>query len=495
MRGYFYTMKKAIWIFALSLLCMVFSDVVYRRFVLHLQGPVITSSVNASINSIITDAAKGISWNSGVPFDIYKTVPLKYGFRILNQSRYDRIAAKFNGGMTDDIGKQWNGNFFKSVFQNPTFGYYETMVSGYSDSCPTYTPYDSTIFPVYRYASNCSIPESNLCFNDFGWTGSDISFVKPEKTIRIAFLGGSTTQRSSECEFDYTDHVRGFLQEWATKEGVDVNFETINTGRVALRSMDFEAITKYELVPVEPDICVYYEGRNQFGLQELVGYNHYDPSNSPTLFRLFGNSAWLQIAAKACKMNLLKAIEDSKPQTRININAVVKTENPDPYNPNLPISLPQIVSDLDKIRTHLSAINSELVLCSFAMIVNDSLFQDGLHNASIYSYWIHDYGNVLLKDIEALNRLENDVFKRYSEKHNIPFFDVAADLKKTPEAFKDGIHLSCEGMKLHGWSVFTQLLPLIKQKLERGELPKQTEQKETTHPFLKDEWNLAKMPN
>jgi len=39
-------------------------------------------------------------------------------------------------------------------------------------------------------------------------------------------------------------------------------------------------------------------------------------------------------------------------------------------------------------------------------------------------------------------------------------------------------------MKLHAWSVFTQLLPVIENEIAAGSLPNNALQKDTIHPYL-----------
>lgn len=494
MRGYFYTMKKGLIYLMFLLLAVLLSDWLYRRIILDLYNPAIVSWKTTRGENIIAETAKTISIYRDVDYGIYQAQPKHQPFQSKHLDRYVKVSDTYLGSVSENVVKQWNKNFVSRVTSNGVQDYYFVMIEGYGDSCPVYTPYDTSIFPVYRFTPNSRVPSSTMAFNDFGWTGSDISIQKPEKTIRIAFVGGSTTQLTSPCSFSYTDFVGAFLNQWAETTRNDVYFETINTGRVALRSMDFAAIVKYELLPVEPDIVVYYEGRNQFGLQPLVGYNHYDDDNKPWMYKLFSRSAWLQLIARNSNYDLLKQIEQSKPHQVIKLDEHVNEDNPNPYNSKLPISLPQIVSDLDEIRENLDSINSELVICSFAMVLNDSLFNTGTENASIYSYWIHDYGNIRLKEIGRLNKLENRVFENYAARHQLPYLDVATDLTGTPEAFIDGIHLSCDGMKLHGWSVFSQLLPIIEKKIENGQLPRSSQHQRTEHPYIHDDWSLVPMP-
>jgi hypothetical protein len=486
-------MKKPIGIFLIIVLAFVGSDILYNLFFAK-NGSEILGSENPYAKSVIASKAYQIADERKVSKGIYDSEYELDKYRLNRIPELEVIAARFKGQKTDDIGKQWNQEFIHQLKTGQLPSYRKVVLSGYTDSCLTFKSYDGSMFPVYRYMANCQIPNSTAAFNDFGWSGSNINFIKPPNTIRIAFIGGSTTQKISGCDYSYSDYVEAFLNSWAKTENPDIRFETINTGRVAQRSMDFASIVKHELLPMEPDFVIYYEGRNQFSLQDLVGYNHYDSSYQPFLYKLFSRSIWLKIAARVLGFNLLRTIESTKQDVDIKLDESIDEDSPEVYNLRLPINLPQIVQDLDVMRDELDSINSQFVLCSFCMILNDTLFNNALENASIYSYWSHDYCGIPLKEIERLYNLENAVFETYAQIHKTHFIDVASDLLGTPEAFIDGIHLSCHGTKLHGWSVFSQLLPIISEQIESGQLPRPSSQTDTVHPFITPEWELMPVP-
>ncbi len=158
--------------------------------------------------------------------------------------------------------------------------------------------------------------------------------------------------------------------------------------------------------------------------------------------------------------------------------------NPNIHSPNLPVGLSQIVKDLDSINHYLNKNNVTLILSSFPMLAEDSLFENGLKYASVYSYWIHDFGKVPLSVIRRFNKFENLVLKKYAIANNVEFINIAEDLTKVPPAFIDGVHLSSDGLKLHAWSVFTQILPLIEKQISLNYLPQNRKQKDAFHPYI-----------
>src|SRR5262249_37205188 len=86
----------------------------------------------------------------------------------------------------------------------------------------------------------------------------------PPATIRIAFVGASTTIDPHGDRFSYPEYVGRWLNEWSASRRLRVSFEAINAGREGISSESLAAIVATELVPVRPDLVVYYEGSNHF---------------------------------------------------------------------------------------------------------------------------------------------------------------------------------------------------------------------------------------
>ena len=63
-----------------------------------------------------------------------------------------------------------------------------------------------------------------------------------------------------------------FYQASLTASDIDklVRFEVLNAGRESIISTDTAAIVRTEVLPLKPDLVVYYEGGNQFELRTVV---------------------------------------------------------------------------------------------------------------------------------------------------------------------------------------------------------------------------------
>ena len=79
---------------------------------------------------------------------------------------------------------------------------------------------------------------------------------------------------------------------------------------------------------------------------------------------------------------------------------------------------------------------------------------------------------------------QNRVLEKYATEKNIPFLDVAGQMPLDPDLFTDGVHNYSAGVRLRAWIAFNQLLPVLKEKIEKGILPKQKERLHENHPTL-----------
>jgi len=81
----------------------------------------------------------------------------------------------------------WNSYLVKRDRCNPA-----GLFRNFPETLLAFTPDSVSIHPGIRFPANQTLP-SGLVTNQFGLRGHPISLVKPAKTIRIAFLGASTT--------------------------------------------------------------------------------------------------------------------------------------------------------------------------------------------------------------------------------------------------------------------------------------------------------------
>ena len=77
-----------------------------------------------------------------------------------------------------------------------------------------YDPPDSGNAPPYRFLPDVTIP-SGLVTNQIGWRGAPIENPRGDKTIRIVFVGSSTTVDSHHLPFSWPELAGHWLNVWA----------------------------------------------------------------------------------------------------------------------------------------------------------------------------------------------------------------------------------------------------------------------------------------
>jgi hypothetical protein len=334
--------------------------------------------------------------------------------------------------------------------------------------------------PRYRFPPNTTMG-SGLVTNEFGLRGAPLALAKPPRTIRIAFVGASTTIGFHHFPFSYPERVVHWLNRFAQTNGFDVHFEALNAGREGISSGDIAAIVRNELLPLDPDLAVYYEGSNQFyAANSLISpaipaRQNLDPHDLVVEHRvpefLRTHLALGDLLDRA--LNGFGTLgEPDKPAYRFNWPTGVDESKPAVDDPGLPLQLPAIVKDLDSIRSSMASIEGQVVLCSFEWLVKDGMrFAPGRHD------FIHKQLNTMLwplryADIRRLADFQNGVFRRYASDRRIAFLDVASAIPQDPELFSDAIHMTDPGERVKAWIVFQQLVPLIRRELETGQLPR-----------------------
>ena len=123
--------------------------------------------------------------------------------------------------------------------------------------------------PPYRFLPNATTP-ARLTTNAYGFRGPPVPFQRQPKTIRIAFIGASTTVSSHFFPYSYPEFVGNWLNLWAAQQKFDVRFEVLNAGRESITSTDNVNVVREEVLPLKPDLVVYYEGANQFQLSTMM---------------------------------------------------------------------------------------------------------------------------------------------------------------------------------------------------------------------------------
>jgi hypothetical protein len=357
-----------------------------------------------------------------------------------------------------------------------------------------YEPHDRRPYPQFRFFRSSRYP-SGLRTNAFGWRGPEISLNKPSGTVRIAFVGASTTVDPHADPFSYPEYVGTWLNEWAQRRALGVRFEIINAGREGIDAPAIDAIVEQELVPVRPDFVVYYEGSNQFWPANfIVEALPPRPAESARRPSKLDEYSVLAVRTRSVWNRLHEGSEPSKPALREQWPPDLSEQNPPLDDPRLPISLPIILHAFDRMRAALGDYGGELVPSSFVWLVSPGLVLDRARDAGAYSFlndtlWPFSYAH-----IRRYADFQNRVFRKYARVHSLPFNDLASVYPADPRLFLDILHMTPAGIKLKAWLVFQQLVPEIESRLAEGRLPRTDSGGRTTHPaFSEPQAALARL--
>jgi hypothetical protein len=99
-----------------------------------------------------------------------------------------------------------------------------TAFAGFPDRIRVFDPPLTTIFPRYRFPTGITTVDG-LVTNQFGLRGPALALAKPAKTVRIAFLGASTTVGFHGFAFSYGERVVHWLNRFAEANHYDVRFD------------------------------------------------------------------------------------------------------------------------------------------------------------------------------------------------------------------------------------------------------------------------------
>ena len=370
-----------------------------------------------------------------------------------------------------------------------------------------YDPPDGEPRPRYRFLPDTTTP-IGLVTNAYGFRGPPVPLARQPKTIRIAFIGASTTVSSHHYPYSYPEHVGYRLNRWAAARKLDLRFEVLNAGRESIASRDTAAIMKNEVAPLAPDLVLYYEGANQFELKTLVPALPPEPPVMPIMARpepgFFGqileNLGYTFALAR--RLQNLIAQYETPPATRSGASGtggagVVATPtadgsewpkpddklvwpkgldetNPDVARTDLPVNLSIILADLERIEASAEKVGAELALASFKWLVADGMVLDPVRHRLILEYLNFGYAPCRYRDLERLATFQNRVLEKFARTHKIDFLDVARMMPSDPDLFIDAIHGTEEGERLRAWIVLQLLVPVIDRHLADGTWPKKS---------------------
>lgn len=335
--------------------------------------------------------------------------------------------------------------------------------------------------PPYRFYPDVTLPD-HLVTNQLGWRGRPIEVPRRDRTIRIVFVGASTTIDAHWFPFSHPEFIGHWLHLWAAAHHPDIHFEVLNAGRESVSTTDLAAIVRTEVLPLRPDLVVYYEGGNTFDPGTIVPDVPQGSAVRPPPKQKLPPQ-WLQAVARySALMGRIEAAvgyagsdldghEWPKPEYQVVWPPGLDEFDPDLSYPWLPVNLNQIQRVLDEIRGDLATTGGELAVSSFPWMVKDGMVLDPIRHRYILEQLNVDKYPFRYRDIERLANFQNRLLAKYAATHGLPFVDTAGVMPLDPDLFVDAVHMTYPGVRVHGWVAMLQLLPTIEKHLKDGTWP------------------------
>jgi hypothetical protein len=397
----------------------------------------------------------------------------------------------------------WNENLSDDYF----------LYSGIFDAVPPAVkvfdaPWDS-VLPRYRYPPNITLP-TGLTTNQFGWRGPPIALIRHPNTIRIAAVGASTTVGGHTLPFSYPEFLQHWLNTWAESSGYDVDFEVINTGREGLNSNDIVKVVQYEVLPLDVDYVIYYEGSNQFHPETVVSFpaeykmGQPPPGIIPNLANVDSEdknlldllSEYSALAARArniVEQFLVTGQEPPKPEQNFILPEGLDEFNPNRQNQDDTLDLRRIQNDLDQIKQDLDANNVTMIMTTFNWFVQDGMVLDPTRHRNLYTYLNRVFWPISYANMRRAADFQNRVFTQWAANNRVPLFDITAQMPVQPDLYDDAIHNTYLGSRIRAWIVFEELVPLLKEDIENGRLPRPSRVNYTQHPYITDKVKVRQL--
>ncbi len=394
----------------------------------------------------------------------------------------------------------WNGYLSDNYF----------ITTGIFDAVPAqvkvFSPPWETVYPRFRYPPNITLP-TGLTTNRYGWRGPQISLNKPARTIRIACLGASTTVSGHSLHYAYPELLQHWLNLWAQENSYDVKFEVLNLGREGIGSRDIAAVVKYEMLPLEVDYVIYYEGSNQFDPRTMVSYpedvvfgqppdglvpnfSNIEAEDKSLLDRLSEYSAIAARARSLVEAFALTGEEPPKPEQTFHLPEGLDELRPQRRHLGGALALRTILGDLDRIKADLDEHDIPMLLATFDWFAYDGMVLDPTRHRILYGYLNRVYWPISYANMRRMADFQNRVFKMWAADNRVEVIDVAGSMPRQPDLYGDAIHNTQLGVRIRAWLNFEALVPRLKQEIERGSLPRPDEKFIEDHPYLTDEYTI-----
>src|SRR5262249_2428994 len=137
---------------------------------------------------------------------------------------------------------------------------------------------------------------------------------------------------------------------WASARHPTVSFDIVNAAREGISSRSTAAIVQQEVAPVRPDLVVYYEGSNEFWPNAFVPRPLMRVTRTIAAFAAARGSSATAVRIRRALSARGRGHEPAKPPLPVRWPADLSERSLSLADARLPVALPEILSNLDRIR-------------------------------------------------------------------------------------------------------------------------------------------------
>jgi hypothetical protein len=349
--------------------------------------------------------------------------------------------------------------------------------------------------PPFRFYPGVTTP-CGLTTNRFGFRGPEIELNKPARTIRIACVGASTTVGLHSDPHSYPEMLQHWLNRWSSSRGLGLTFEVINAGRSGITSRHIAAVVRYEVLPLNVDYVLYYEGNNSFNPLPVLKYHQREGEHravdvlngTPEPQGVCDWIAQYSELARRCRSFLRGPAgtlrEPSKPRQRIIWPTGLDEQHPDRDRLGSFLNLSSVLGDLEQIDSDSRSAGARMIMTSFYFLIRDGMQLERSKHMGIYNFYNERLWPITYANFERLAVLQNRVFRDWAQAKGLDFIDVAGQMPWAPDLFFDGIHNYELGHRVRAWIIFQALLPVLERDLREGTIPVRQQPSLAEHPYI-----------
>jgi lysophospholipase L1-like esterase len=267
--------------------------------------------------------------------------------------------------------------------------------------------------------------------NTLGFRGEYITPKKPEGVFRIVALGGSTTYSTGTSA---SESYPALLQKFLREDYGYANVEVINAGFIGYTSWEALTTFSFRVLPLEPDMVIYYEGVNDLAVRERASTNCYNGENP-----MRGLNPERGI--------FVERTQAFPASTLYRILAVTLGWMPNPLALDSAFEPPLIECLPDASNITLEQRLAQNTPTYFERNIKNLVYlaqANGVH--PIISSWVYNVNANRPQLWRDQIGLQNEVLRQIANDTNTPFYDLASSFPSDNALWEaDGIHMIASG--------------------------------------------------